>query len=296
MKRRNKTKHSNKILTLLFIILLIIGVSFSIKFALFGEKINKEELHSKNFYVYNITDDKVELNINEKDRVPPASLTKIMTVWISLKNIEDLNEIAPVDVASYLEMISRNSSMAGFFGKETTTFRDLLYGTMLASGGEAAHSLAINISGNKEDFVKLMNEEANLLELSNTQFKNPDGLDEEGHYSSAEDLAKLLNHALQNGHFRAILTKAKYRTTSTLDHPDGIEIDSTVLSKLPMYEQTGFKIIGGKSGTTIKAGHCWATLVEKNEKEYICIVMGSPYGEDLDGHILDTLYLMDYIN
>lgn len=295
MKRDKKTtkKIDNKIILILFILLISIGVIFSLKIALNS---NRPSYFSKNIYVYNITDDKMELGIREDEKVPPASLTKMMTVLVALENINDLSTIAPVDVDSYKEMVSRNSSMAGFFGKETTTYRDLLYGTMLASGGEAANSLAINIAGSKEEFVNLMNIKKEELELKNTNFRNPDGLDEENHYSSAKDLGKILNYALKDGDFRAIFTKNSYQSTSTLDHPKGLLINSTVLSKLPHYTQEGFEIIGGKSGTTINAGHCWATLVKKNEKEYICIVLGSDYyGEVQDGHIIDTLEIMKNI-
>ena len=295
MKRKRK-KDNKKQLTLIFIILAIIGVFLSLKLGLSGGKFKDIELYSKNFYVYNITDDKVEFKKGESEEIPPASLTKIMTVLVALENIEDLSEIAPVDLESYRHMIERNSSMAGFYGRERTTYRDLLYGTMLASGGEAANSLAINIAGSKDEFANLMNIKTLELELEHTHFENPDGLDEDSHYSSAEDLGKILNYALQDGDFRAIFTREEYRSTSTLDHPEGILIKSTVLSRLPEFEQNGFEIIGGKSGTTVNAGQCWATLALKDEKEYICIVMGNELdSENLDGHILDTLNIMENI-
>lgn len=89
-------------------------------------------------------------------------------------------------------------------------------------------------------------------------------------------MAKLLDYALGNGDFRAIFTKKEFITTKTLDHPNGINLKSTVLSRLEGIHQDGFEIIGGKSGTTSKAGQCWATLGIKNNQEYICIVMGAP--------------------
>lgn len=147
---------------------------------------------SKNIYVYNITDEKEVLNINGEEKVAPASLTKIMTVIASLENIDDLSALAPVDKASYQEMVAVNSSMAGFYGKEQTTYRDLLYGTMLASGGECANSLAINISKTTEEFVKLMNEKSKEIGLNNTNFTNPEGLDEENNYSTAKDISELI--------------------------------------------------------------------------------------------------------
>ena len=167
---------------------------------------------------------------------------------------------------------------------------------MLPSGGEAANSIAINISGSTLSFVELMNDKAKEIGLENTHFQNPDGMDDLGHYSSAKDMAMLLKYALQNEDYRAIFTKKEYNSTSTVDHPDGVYMQSTVFKKLYEYEENGFEIIGGKSGTTDKAGQCWATLSVKNGKEYIIVVMGSPY-EDIDnpddGQIEDTLAILE---
>lgn len=214
-----------------------------------------------------------------KDKAYPASLTKIMTTIVALEHIEDLSAIAPVDIDSYKEMIEKNSSMAGFYGKEQVTYRDLIYGTMLPSGGEAANSLAIHVAGNTDNFVKLMNEKAEELELKNTHFTSPEGFHNKNQYTTAYDMAILLDYALENGHFKVVFTTDSYETTKTLDHPNGITLTSTVLSKLNESNQDGFTIIGGKSGTTYEAGQCWATLGIKDDKEYIAIVMGVPLND-----------------
>ena len=252
--------------------------------------------NSKAVYVYNLTDEKKVTGFNEDQKLPMASLTKIMTVYEGLSKISDLDAIAPVDVESYQEMVMQNASMAGFFGGEATSYRDLLYGAMLPSGGEASDSLAINISGSKLSFVELMNERAEELELTNTHFQNVDGMDEPGHYSSAKDMAMLLKTALEDENFRAIFTKKDYLSSRTPDHPEGLYMQSTVFKRLADYPHEGYEIIGGKSGTTDKAGLCWATLSVKNGKEYIIVVMGAPY-EDIDnpedGQIIDTLDILE---
>ena len=216
---------------------------------------------------------------NLKNKAYPASLTKIMTTIVALEHIEDLSAIAPVDIDSYRDMVEQNSSMAGFFGKEQVTYRDLLYGTMLPSGGEAANSLAINVAGNIENFVEMMNEKAAELKLENTHFTSPEGFHDKDQYTTAYDMAILLDYALENGHFKAIFTTDSYETTKTLDHPNGITLKSTVLSKLDETNQDGFTIIGGKSGTTYEAGQCWATLGIKDDYEYIVIAMGVPLND-----------------
>ena len=281
-----------KIYALLAVPIVIIGL------ILIQRHQNREvyEYNSRAVYVYNLTDDRKVTGKNEDEKLPMASLTKMMTVLVGLEKIDDLGALAPVDTESYQRLVGENASMAGFFGGEMTTYRDLLYGAMLPSGGEAADSIAINISGSVLGFVGLMNEKVEELELKNTHFQNADGMDAIGHYSSAKDIAMLLKYALEDGNYRAIFTKKDYLSQPNDNHPEGLYMTSTVFDKLKDYNQDGFEIIGGKSGTTDKAGLCWATLSVKNGKEYIIITMGAPY-EDIDnpgdGQIQDTLDILN---
>lgn len=281
----------------LFIIALVLLIAVFVS-SRFKKEAEDEKFISKAVYLYNLTDDKEVLSKNENERLPMASLTKIMTVRVALKHITDLAATAPVDTDAYHRAIDMNASMAGFRGGEATSYRDLLYATMLKSAGEAADSLAINISGSMDNFVAMMNQEAKDLGLKNTSYANADGMDDPGNYQSAKDCAMLIKDSLEDGNFRAIFTKRDFFTRPTLDHPDGVYLESTVFSHLKKYNQNGFEIIGGKSGTTDKAGLCWATLAEKNGKEYILVVMGVPY-DDIDNlndnHIEETLRIYESI-
>lgn len=246
----------------------------------------------------NRQDKSIEYEENHEKKAYPASLTKIMTAIVALEHIENLSELAPIDIETYRIMVDRNSSMAGFYGNEQVTYRDLLYGTILSSGGEAANSLAIHVAGSTTDFVKLMNEKAKELSLKNTQFTNPEGLHDENQYTTAYDMAKLLDYALDDGDFKAIFTKERFNTTSTLDHPNGILLESTVLSKLNRDDSSGVSIIGGKSGTTGQAGQCWATLGLVDGHEYIVIVMGAPLNDLSNPDMIqrdDTIKLLERI-
>ena len=281
----------------LFIIALVLLIAVFVS-SRFKKEAEDEKFISKAVYLYNLTDDKEVLSKNENERLPMASLTKIMTVRVALKHITDLAATAPVDTDAYHRAVDMNASMAGFRGGEATSYRDLLYATMLRSAGEAADSLAINISGSMDNYVAMMNQEAKDLGLKNTSYANADGMDDPGNYQSAKDCAMLIKDSLEDGDFRAIFTKRDFVTRPTLDHPDGVYLESTVFSHLKKYNQNGFEIIGGKSGTTDKAGLCWATLAEKNGKEYILGVMGVPY-DDIDnlndGHIEETLRIYESI-
>lgn len=254
--------------------------------------------NSESIYIYNLTEEKEVAGLNESERRYPASLVKIMTVYVALQEIQDINGIAPIDTDSYKRLVRENSSMAGFVGKEKTTYKDLLYGALLASGGECAESLAINVSGNIESFVEKMNKQSASFSLENTNFTNVTGMDEKGQYSTAKDIAMMLKECLKNRDFYSVFSSPNYVSTHTLDHPDGLYIESTVFKKLYNFNSGNFRIIGGKSGTTSMAGLCWATLAVKDGKEYIVVVMGTPF-ENIsnpgDGHIIDTLKILERI-
>ncbi len=286
------------IMILVMVMLLVLGDKMNVDVKEYFRFFRTDDYVSQYIYVF---DREAESGIYEKNaesRAYPASLTKIMTAIVALENIEDLSATAPIDIETYKDMVASNASMAGFFGMEAVTYRDLLYGTILASGGEAANTLAVHVAGSVNEFVEMMNMKAVELGLNDTHFTNPEGLHNKDQYTTASDMTKLLDYALDNGHFKAIFTKETFETTSTSDHPDGILLRSTVLTLLSTEEQSGFEIIGGKSGTTYEAGQCWATLGLIDDREYIVVVMGAPLEDISDPdkeQIADTLKLYSRI-
>lgn len=208
----------------------------------------------------------------------PASLVKALTVYHALQAIENLGAPVQLNTEAYLKMVEKNASMAGFYGEEQLTFRDLLYGTLLASGGEAATSLAIELAGSEAQFVQGMQARARQMGMRQSQIKNVTGLDEDGMLSTAREWALFLDQALDDPDFYAIFTSDSYLSSKNANHPDGILIQSTVLSKLDPQRMQSFQIIGGKSGTTLAAGQCWATLGRKAGAEYILVLMGADLG------------------
>lgn len=183
------------------------------------------------------------------ERTAPASLTKMMTVLLAIETEPD----------------------------ETVTVRDLLYGAMLPSGAECCEALAQLVSGSEENFAALMNQKAAELGMKNTHFTNATGLTDTEHYSSAADMAKLLQAALHNTTFRTIFTTEHYTTTATAQHPEGVSLTSTLLGKLDGTElPTGTRIEGGKTGYTAAAGLCLASLATVNGKEYILVTLAAP--------------------
>lgn len=256
--------------------------------------LQKDNYASQYIYVMERDTENVIYEKRAKRKAYPASLVKMMTTIVALEHINELSALAPVDKETYQEMIEENASMAGFVGKEAVSYRDLLYATILASGGEAANSLAIHVAGSVEAFVQMMNDKAEEIGMHDTQFMNPEGLHHRKQYTTAYDMAQLLDYALNNIDFKAIFTKESFRTSATADHPEGILLESTVLTALHQVDQEGFNIIGGKSGTTSKSGQSWASLGVVDGREYICIVMGAPLADISqpdNAQIEDTLNL-----
>lgn len=205
-----------------------------------------------------------EKNIHEA--LPMASLTKIMTAILILED-HDLWEVVTVE-----------SDFSGVLGVriwlkqyEKITVGDLLKGLLIRSAGDAAIALAEHHSGTVEDFVKVMNERAKELNLVHTNFVNPIGLDADGHYSSAYDLAILSKYALHLPAFREIV-KLDEATISSVDGRFRHSFDSTNYL-LNSY----LDIQGVKTGTTDGAGQSLINLARNDRgHEVIAVLLNSP--------------------
>lgn len=208
------------------------------------------------------------------EEAAPASLTKMMTVLLAAEALPDLDTPVTLPEDIFPALYKADASMAGFQPGETVTVRDLLYGAMLPSGAECCEALARQVSGSEEAFVALMNRKAGELGMKHTHFANCTGLTSPEHYSCAVDLAVLLQAALNNETFRTVFTTGQYTSSVTAQHPKGLYMASTLLSRLDGGEVTGGQILGGKTGYTDAAGLCLASLAVVNEKEYILVTLG----------------------
>ncbi|MDO4766489.1 MAG: S-layer homology domain-containing protein [Eubacteriales bacterium] len=213
---------------------------------------------------------------NAEQRLSPASLTKVMTVLVAIEHISDLKEKVYISGAQRQRMLRMHARIAGFKPNEKVSYEELLYATLLSSGAESAGTLAIRLAGSEANFIQWMNEKAAEIGMKNTQFQTVEGLDAIDQYTTAKDMILLLETALKNPTFYQIFTTAEYTTSKNRLHPRGIRLNSTVLGSLNDSEMNGFKIIGGKSGTTFMAGLCWATLAEKNGTPYLLVTLSAP--------------------
>ena len=229
----------------------------------------------------------------EKDAdstIYPASMTKMMTALLAIEANPDIDTPVTLPEEIFPALQAQNASQAGFQPGETATVRDLLYGAMLPSGAECCEALARQVSGSEEAFVALMNRKAGELGMKHTHFANCTGLTSPEHYSSAADLAVLLQAALNNETFRTVFTTGQYTSNVTAQHPKGLYMASTLLSRLDGGEVTGGQILGGKTGYTDAAGLCLASLAVVNGKEYILVTLGAP-----GNHATEQTNIMDAV-
>ena len=153
---------------------------------------------------------KLLYGLDEHTQVPEASVTKIATTIVALERQPDLSRTYTTTVSA-TEMANRDgSSVMGLEPGQTVTLATLLNGMMLPSGNDAAEQVAVSLGGDRQTYVDWMNQEAAALGLKDTHFQNPSGMDEDGHYSSAYDMAMLARYAMRNDAFHTLASTQSY--------------------------------------------------------------------------------------
>lgn len=191
-----------------------------------------------------------------------ASTTKIMTCLLVIENC-DLSETIEVSKKS----AGTGGSRLGLKTGDKITINDLLYGLMLCSGNDTAVALAEHIGGSIEGFAEIMNNRAKELGLENTHFVTPHGLDADEHYTTAYELAKLTNYALNNEIFAKIVGTKTYTVTIN-GYPKTISNTNELLGNLN-------GVYGVKTGFTNGANKCLVTACKRNNLDIICVVLGA---------------------
>ena len=206
-----------------------------------------------------------------------ASLTKITTAMVVLEKADDLQRVCTVTQDELDELAGTNSSTAGLVDGEQLTVEQLLYLLMVHSANEAAIILAHEFSGTTAAFVEEMNAYAAKLGCKDTHYLNPHGLDAEGHYTTARDLALIIRHALQNDEFTKIVGTPVYEMEAT-NKRNATKYNNTNSLLVPgsYYSYTPCK--GIKTGTTAEAGYCLASYASQNGYTYLTIIIQGAEG------------------
>lgn len=236
-----------------------------------ADAIDLREIGAKSAIVIDADSGEVLFGKNEKQRLPMASTTKIMSALIALER-NDIDKEFVVDSNA----IKVEGSSMGLKDGDKVTLRKLCVGMLLPSGNDAANAAAVRIAGSVDKFVDLMNEKASELGLADTHFVTPSGLDDytDEHYSTAYDMARLASEALKNEDFAAICCESSisidingekrtlYNTNKLLGDCDGV--------------------VGVKTGFTDKAGRCLVSACQRKGKTLICVTLNDR--SDWDDH------------
>lgn len=199
---------------------------------------------------------------NENKKMPMASTTKIMTAITAIENCDDLDE--------KFEISPKAVGIAGtslYLRKgDVYSTRDLLYALMLISGNDASVAIAEHVAGSTSEFVTLMNNLAKKIGASNSHFANTHGLDADGHYTTAYDLAKITAYALENETFREIVSTKNTKIVNGKGENRYLKNKNKLLSTLE-------GCIGVKTGFTDDAGRCLVSAIEKDGMTLVCVVL-----------------------
>lgn len=208
--------------------------------------------------------------------ISPASMTKILTVLVAAEHINDLDDTVPVSIEAADFAFSHDLAAVNFDVGEQVTVRDLLYGTILPSGGDAAYELAVYVAGSQDAFVDLMNDKLDELGLSDTaHFTNVAGIYNEQHYCSVADMAIILKAAMENELCRQVMSEHTYTTTSTAEHPEGITVSNWFLRRIEDKDCHG-TVMCAKTGFVVESRNCAASYqLSDDGNQYIVVTAGT---------------------
>lgn len=264
---------------LIFFIVFILLVSFTIPVFADNSEVEELELNARIALIYDRASGRVLYEKNGDKQTPMASTTKIMTAIVVLENT-NLKDIVTIDSKS----ASIGGSRLGLKKDDKVTINDLLYGLMLRSGNDAASALAIYVGGSIQNFADMMNNKAEELGLTNSHFVVPHGLDNEGHYTTAHELAKITDYALKNETFKKIVSTSN-TTISINGNLKQINNTNKLLNSVS-------GVYGVKTGFTNGAGRCLVTAWEKNDMDIITVIIGA---DTNNLRTTDTKKLIEYV-
>lgn len=206
--------------------------------------------------------------------ISPASMTKILTLLVAVEHMSNPNDTVTItrEITDYC--FTHDCSVVGYMVDDQPTVTELLYGTILPSGADAALALANYVAGSQEAFVDLMNKKLSELGISETaHFTNCVGLYDEKHICTVYDMAMILKAAMENDLCRKVLSTHSYPLTTTESRPESQTMSNLFLRRIEDHDQDlTVRTVGAKTGYVMQAGSCaasWGEDIQGNR--YICV-------------------------
>ena len=228
--------------------------------------------------IYDRASGRILYEKNGNKQTPMASTTKIMTAIVVLENA-NLTDVVTISSKA----AGTGGSRLGLKKNDKITVNDLLYGLMLRSGNDAAIALAIHVGGGVEGFAEMMNNKAKELGLVNSHFVVPHGLDNDGHYTTAYELAKIADYALNIDKFKEIVS-TRNTTIYINGYAKAINNTNQLLGSVS-------GVYGVKTGFTNGAGRCLVTACKRDDLDVITVIIGANTTKQ---RISDTIKLIQY--
>lgn len=225
---------------------------------------------------------------NQDEQQYPASITKMMTALVVAEHCS-MDEKVPV-TANAVYNLESGATTAGLSVDDILTVEDLLYALLLKSANDAANALAIYVAGSISDFAVMMNEKAAELGCKNTDFKNPSGLTDSEHLTTAYDMALIAAEFVKNESLLEIESHDSYKLPATQKNPSGftVTMGHKMLRSGTAYSDD--RVIAGKTGFTTASGNTLVTVAEQDGRRVVVVCMKdkTPY------HYSDTRTLMEF--
>lgn len=251
--------------------LLCLLSAFCLAFTVWSANAESISVSAKTAVLMNSATLSVYYNKNMHKKMPMASTTKIMTAVVLCENAKLDQKVKITD-----DMVLVEGSSMGLRKDDWISYYGLLCGMLLASGNDAANSVALSLSGSIEDFALLMNKKADEIGMKDTNFVTPSGLDDEQHYSTAYDMALLAAYALKIPAIRDVVSqKSIVIEFGNPVHKQRIKNHNRLLS---IYSDA----VGVKTGFTKKSGRCLVSAAERDNTTLIAVTLNAP--DDWDDH------------
>ena len=229
-----------------------------------------------------LDDNSVIIEKNADKPFSPASLTKVMTALVVLKNTEDTNRVMTVSPLALESIAGTGSSTSGIKSGEQMSVYNMLCALLIPSGNDAAAALAIEYGGTIDGFVKMMNDTAKEIGCTSTHFDNPHGLDTPTHKTTAKDLAIMAREALKFSAFETIVAQKTYTMPETNMNKERQLVNTNFLINPAYVSYYNRNVKGIKTGSTDNAGKCLISYASKDGYYYLAVAMGGDY-RDSDG-------------
>ncbi len=242
---------------------------------------------SKAVVLYERNSDTLVYTYNPDGKIYPSSMVKLMTALIAIEKVDLKTKVTVTKRA--LSNVAIGSVSAGLIAGEELTMEDLLYCTMAGSANDASVVIAEHIGGTQDGFVALMNARAKELGLTGTNYTNAHGLHDANSYTTARDICRLLDYALDNEIFKKTFNATSYTVPATnKSEARTILTTNHFTSKETIKKYFDERVTGGKTGATDQAGRCLAITAEGEGMELLSIVMGAVPTYEADGLTLQT--------